>query len=163
MPGIALLDVIGKVIGSLIQNRLQKLADVVLPETQCGFRRGRSCIDQIFTVSQTVEKFYEHRTRGYLIFVDLRKAYDSFPRAAPWKALAVFGVPPPLIYLLSSFHENMSACVGLGNAHTDSITSNNSLRQGCTIAPVLFNLYFSLVIEKWLTDMKATSCDEDRI
>ena len=27
--GIALLDVIGKVVGSLIQNRLQKLADVL--------------------------------------------------------------------------------------------------------------------------------------
>ena len=157
--GIALLDVIGKVVGSLIQNRLQKLADV-LPEMQCGIRRGRSCIDQIFTVSQTVEKFYEPRTRGHLIFVDLRKAYDSVPRAALWKALAVLGVPPPLINLLSSFHENMSACVRVGNSHTDSITINNGLRQGCTIAPVLFNLYFSLVIEKWLTDMKATSCDE---
>ena len=54
----------------------------------------------------------------------------------------------------------MSACVRVGNSHTDPITINNGLRQGCTIAPVLFNLYFSLVIEKWLTDMKATSCDE---
>ena len=158
--GIALLDVIGKVVGSLIQYRLQKLADVVLPETQCGFRRGHSCIDQIFTVSQTVEKFYEHQTHGHLIFVDLRKAYDSVPRAALWKALAVLGVPPLLINFLSTFHENMSACVRLGNSHTDSITIYNGLRQGCTIAPVLFNLYFSSVIEKWLTDMKATSSDE---
>ena len=38
--GIALLDVMGKVVARLIQVRLQKLADKVLPESQCGFRRG---------------------------------------------------------------------------------------------------------------------------
>ena len=45
--GIALLDVVGKLFGCVLQNRLQQLSDI-LPEAQCGFRHGRSCTDMIF-------------------------------------------------------------------------------------------------------------------
>ena len=39
--GIPLLDVMGKVMVRVIQGRLQKLAEWVLPKSQCGFSRGR--------------------------------------------------------------------------------------------------------------------------
>ena len=48
--GIALLDVVGKVAARIVQTRLQTLAEQVLPETQCGFRRGRGCTDMLFVV-----------------------------------------------------------------------------------------------------------------
>ena len=70
--GIALLDVVGKLVGRIVQNHLQKLAEQVLLESQCGFRRGRSCTDMIFMVRQLAEKVTEHNTKQY--FVDLHKA-----------------------------------------------------------------------------------------
>ena len=109
--GIALLDVVGKVAGRLVQDRLQVLAEQELPESQCGFRRGRSCADQIFTVLQVVEKWYEHRESGFIIFVDLKKAYDSVPREALWRGLAVLGVPESLI-LYSSVVSFGHVCQG---------------------------------------------------
>lgn len=54
--GIALLDVVGKVVAGVLQERLQK---VKLSESQCGFRKGRTCIDIIFTIRQLVEKSWE--------------------------------------------------------------------------------------------------------
>jgi len=36
--GIASLDVVGKMLGKSVQNCLQKLAEKVLPESQCGLR-----------------------------------------------------------------------------------------------------------------------------
>ena len=74
--GIALLDVIGKVVVRVNQGRLHKLAERVLPEFQCGLRRGHGCTDMVFTVRQLTEKAIEHRARQYVIFVDLKKAYD---------------------------------------------------------------------------------------
>ena len=38
--GISLLDVVGKVVARVLQERLQKLAEDQLPESQCGFRKG---------------------------------------------------------------------------------------------------------------------------
>ena len=39
--GISLLDVGGKLFAKTIQSRLQDVAEDVLPDSQCGFRRGR--------------------------------------------------------------------------------------------------------------------------
>ena len=77
--GISLLDVVGKLLGRIVQNHLQKLAERVLPESQCGFRRGRSCTDMIFMVRQLAEKATERNAMQYFVFVDLCKAYDSVP------------------------------------------------------------------------------------
>ena len=147
--GIVLLDVVGKVVARVIQERLQQLAEEELPEAQCGFRKGRSCSDMIFTVRQLVEKAIEHRAKKFLLFVDLKKAYDSVPRTALWYALKKLGVPDLAIDIIRSFHEGMRAKVSINGELLEEIKVRNGLRQGCTMAPVLFNLYACLVFERW--------------
>ena len=102
--GIALLDVVGKLVTRVLQERLQKVAEQELPESQCGFRKGCSCSDMIFTVRQLVEKTIEHGAKLFLVFVDLEKAYDSVPRAALWHALHKLGIPTLVIDIICSFH-----------------------------------------------------------
>ena len=47
--GISLLSVAGKVLAKIMLTRLfEHVVYLVLPESQCGFRRGRSTIDLIF-------------------------------------------------------------------------------------------------------------------
>lgn len=47
---MSLLDVVGKVLASVIQSSVQVIAAEFLPESQCKFRRGRSCTGMIFCV-----------------------------------------------------------------------------------------------------------------
>ena len=63
-------DVAGKVVARILQETLQMLAEQELPESQCGFRRGRSCTDMIFTVRQLTEKTIEHQAKQFLLFID---------------------------------------------------------------------------------------------
>ena len=79
-------------------------------------------------------------------FVDLRKAYDSVPRLALWQVLKKSGVPPQMLKIIASFHENMQAEVRIGGVLSESFRVRNGLRQGCTLAPTLFNLFFSAVV-----------------
>ena len=65
------------------------------------------CVDMLFCARQLVEKAYEHNSKMFLLFVDLRKAYDSIPRQAMWKVLAKYGVPQVMINLLRSLHKGM--------------------------------------------------------
>ena len=58
--GISLLDVVGKVMGRVILERLQVIAELLLVDSQCGFHRGRSCVDMIFVAKQLMEKTREH-------------------------------------------------------------------------------------------------------
>ena len=48
--GISLLSVVGKVFARVALTKLQIVAERTLPESQCGFRTGRSTIDMIFSV-----------------------------------------------------------------------------------------------------------------
>ena len=89
--------------------------------------------------------------KQFFIFVDLRKALDSVPREALWKVLGKLGVPEVLINIVKSFHENMTAQIRLDGELLEGIDVNNGLRQGCTIAPTLFNLYSCAVTERWFS------------
>ena len=43
----------------------------------------------------------------------------------------------------------MTAVVRASDGTTDDIHGRNGLRQGCTMAPVLFNLYFAAMVGCW--------------
>ena len=59
--GISLLEVVGKVVARVVQNWLQELAEKLLPESQCGFGKGRGCNDMTFTISQISEKTFQRK------------------------------------------------------------------------------------------------------
>ena len=87
-----------------------------------------------------MEKSREHDESLFVLFVDLRKAYDSVPRQALWCVLERYGVPLTMVSVIKSFHKGMTAVVRVGDSLTDDIEVTNGLRQGCTLAPTLFNL-----------------------
>ena len=148
--GICLLDVFGKLFARILQQKLQRVAEEELAETQCGFRRGRGCMDMIFCTRQMVEKAIEHREQLFLVFVDLRKAYDSVPREAMWRVLEKYGFPVQMINIIRSFHEDMSAELKIGGKLLEGrVGVSSGLRQGSTMAPALFYLFFNLAVEEW--------------
>ena len=58
--GISLLCIAGKLISRILLNRLiDSVAEETLPESQCGFHRGRSTTDMVFTLKQLQEKSKE--------------------------------------------------------------------------------------------------------
>lgn len=146
---ISLLDVMGKVFAKVVQGHLQDVVEDVVSESQCGFRKERGCIDMIFCARQLVEKAREHDTSVYMLFVDLSKAYDSIPRQTLQLLLQKYGLPPMMVKIIMSLYEQMKAEVLVGGETTPVFEVTNGLRQGCTIAPTLFNLFFNAVIECW--------------
>ena len=78
-----------------------------------------------------------------------RKAYDSVPTCTLWRVLEKVGVPPNILRIIRSFHDGMRAEVRVDVTATDSIEVKNGLRQGCTLAPTVFNIYYSSVVANW--------------
>jgi hypothetical protein len=60
--GIALLSTTYKVFSKILLGRLEPLAEECIGDYQCGFRKGRSTIDQLSTIGQLMEKKFEFRT-----------------------------------------------------------------------------------------------------
>ena len=89
------------------------------------------------------------------MFIDLKKAYDSVLRDALWTVLVKCGVPPRMLSIIKSFHDDMETIVRVGDAVANRFEVRNGLHQGCTMAPTLFNLYFNAMVSVW-----RDQCDE---
>ena len=59
--GISLLSIASKILARILLNRHRnsQITPQALPETQCGFRSGRSTMDMIFSLRQVQEKCLE--------------------------------------------------------------------------------------------------------
>jgi hypothetical protein len=145
--GIALLSTPSKILCRAILNRLKPLVESLLREGQFGFRRGHGCTDHLFSLRVMMEKAREFRYPLYMCFVDLRKAYDSVNREALSKVLQVsFNLPTKLISIIRTFHKNSTAAVRAYGKRSAEFDVTSGVRQGCVLAPTLFNLYFDLII-----------------
>jgi len=78
--GISLLNSAYKIFSNILLNRLEPYVEENLGEYQCGFRKGRSTIEQLSVIGQIIEKKYEYRQKIWQLFIDFKKAYDSVHR-----------------------------------------------------------------------------------
>ena len=77
---ITLLSVAGKLLPSVLNNRLEKVAAkfTTLCENQAGFRKGYRTTDHIFTLSTIISHFINaQKTEIFARFVDFTKAFDK--------------------------------------------------------------------------------------
>lgn len=82
--GISLLDTAYKVLSIAVLHRLEKYSTEIIGEYQCGFMKGKSTTDHIFTLRQVMEKYYEYDKDLHMIFIDFQQAYDSIIRDRLW-------------------------------------------------------------------------------
>lgn len=76
---IRVTNSITKILEKIIRNHTEKQFKTC--EEQCGFIAGRSCMDNIFTLIQLLEKAEAKEKEIHLIFIELGKAYDSVPKS----------------------------------------------------------------------------------
>ena len=92
-----------------------------------------------------IEKAIEHNTKIFMLFIDLRIAYDLVPR----QALESYRIPESMQWMIRPLHDEIIAKVTADGQVAPEFEVRNGLRQGCVIAPTLFNLYFNLVFGQW--------------
>ena len=79
--------------------------------------------------------------------------YDCVPRNALWRVLRVYGVHQKLVELLEDLHTGTQAAVRMGGGLSEGFDVRSGVRQGCVIAPLLFNIYIHFVVKQALALM----------
>ena len=92
--GITLLSVVGKVFCKIVSDRLvwHLESGGVLHEGQAGFRAKRSCVDNIYVLSELVQGRLREGKKTYAFFLDVQKAYDTVWRNGHWVKMWELGV-----------------------------------------------------------------------
>lgn len=135
----------------MIKNKLQPIVENILQEEQCGFRKGRSCVDAIFTIKQIMEKRIEFNLPTYLLFLDYVKAYDKVNRSKLWNIMSEYQIPSSLLNAIKSLYDQTEIKIRMQNTKTPNmnIRVNLGLRQGCGLSPLLFDIYMNKILEEW--------------
>ena len=145
--GISLLSVPGKVLALVLLERMQVIVEPQLLEAQCGFKKGRSTVDQIWLTRQVVERAAEYHTPVYLCFVDLIKAYDSVDRAALLAVLRSFAVPNQLVNLVGELYSGTKCRVRTTEGTSEAFEVKTGVKQGCILSPLPFNCFLDRIVK----------------
>ena len=95
---------------------------------QCGFVKGKSTVDHIFTLRQTMEKYYEFDKDLYMLFVDYKQAYDRVNRKELWKAMILFGIPQKYVNLIKMYNDKTLLKVRFLQRLSPAFEVNSGLR-----------------------------------
>ena len=137
--GITLLSVPGKVFAHLLLARCRDhLLETQRPE-QSGFTPKKSTTDRILALRVLVERRREFQRGLLAAYVDLKKAFDSVHRESLWELLRLRGMPAGIIGLISGLYSGTESAVKCGGGTSDFFPISSGVRQGCVLAPTLFN------------------------
>ena len=88
--GIFLLNTAYKVVSNIIFDRLLPYVENNIKDYQCGFFKGISTMDQIFTLKQILEKTLEYAVETYHLLIDFQAAYDRVNRDRLYQACLLY-------------------------------------------------------------------------
>ena len=77
--GIMLLSIPGKVFYRILLDRMKDVIDPQLRDQQAGFRKDRSCTDQIATLRIILEQSLEWNSPLFINFKQTKSSHSSIP------------------------------------------------------------------------------------
>jgi hypothetical protein len=146
--GISLLNVVYKIFTNILHERINIVAEEILGDNQCGFRKNRSITDQCFVVSQIFEKFFEFNIDIHCLFIDFKQAFDSLNRQKIYSILQKSGIPKKLIELVKMTLTNTNAKVLIQNETTEPFDIISGVKQGDTLSTLIFNVVLNDAIKE---------------
>ena len=145
--GIALLEVMYKLVSAICNRRMQR--GIEFDDAIHGFRRGRGTGTAIMEAKLLMQLHCRQNEPLFMIFIDLKKAYDTLDRSAALRVLKGYGVGPNILRILASTWENDTMVPRQSGYFGRSFHAERGVRQGDIISPLIFNVMVDVVVRHW--------------
>ena len=145
---ISLLSHIYKLFMTIIGNRITNDLYSCLPISQAAYQPGRGTVEQIFALSQMIEKSIEFNKPLYLVFIDFTKAFDSIKLDKLWSILDKTPLNKNYINLLKSVYDGSQASIKTDLGNTRFVDIRKGVKQGDMLSAILFCVALAAVILK---------------
>jgi len=145
---ISLLSATYKILSNILLSNLTPYAEEIIGDHLCRFQHNRSTTDLIFCICQIFEKKWEYNKAVHQLFIDFKKAYDSFRREALYNIVIEFGIPMNLVRLIKMCLNETYSRVQVGKHLFDMFCIRNGLKQADALSPFLFNFALEYAIRR---------------
>ena len=137
------MSTVAKLFSAILNDRIYAYLDEnsLLCEEQNEFRKLRSCLDHMYTLTTIIRNRKEQNLQTFLCFVDFAKAFDSVNRDCLWYKLQNIGINGKVYNIIKSLYWNIESGVRVDNRLTDWFSVYSGVRQGDNLAPTLFAIY----------------------
>ena len=135
--GISLRSTVSTLFQIVLLQRLQNGLEGLLRENQCGFRKNRSCIDQIYSLRCIIHNCIEYHIPLSINFIDFKAAFDSINRGFIWRAFDHYGLPQKYIRVLKAFFNNTLSAVRHNGELSNWFPVKSGTGQGDIVGPSL--------------------------
>ena len=144
---IALTDHIGKILESIVTDRLNALLEEneVIKNSQSGFRGKRQTLDHISRIVHTAQQCKDKQKITGAVFLDLEKAYDLLWREGCLEEIEKVGISGKLYNYILNFLQNRTFQVKVKNSLSETYQQQNGVPQGAVISPTLFNILMNSI------------------
>ena len=140
---ISLLSSTSKVLESLI---FQKIIDFIRPQIslhQFGFLSNRSCLHKLLMLLYSIVSALDRKYQTDVIFLDIRKAFDTVCHKQLLFKLSLIGISGPLWSWFQSYLSNRSHMVRVDGWESNCLPVRSGVPQGSILGPLLFLVYIN--------------------
>ena len=145
---IALTSCTFKLFERMILGRLTYFLEQqdILSPVQAGFRPGRSTVDQVLLLSQSIaDSFHQSNpgARTVLATVDFAKAFNSVWHSAFLSKLLSLDLPLCFVEWIRSYLSDRRSKIRICNSYSCPFRLERGVPQGSVLGPVFFSLYIN--------------------
>ena len=130
---------------TIVRNHIVKhlLDNELISPSQHGFTKGRLCLTNLLEVLEEWTEILDGGDCLDVIYLDLKKAFDTVPHRRLIAKLKAYGIRGEVIKWVECFLKNRKQRVKLNGASSDEADVLSGVPQGSVLGPILFLVYIN--------------------
>ncbi len=142
---ISILPIVTKILERAIHNQLYLFLcnHNLLANCQSGFRKFHSTMTTLIHVTDYLQENADRGNGTGMLFLDLKKAFDTVDHDLLIEKLRKYGVAPSSLAWFRNYVKDRKQIVELGDTRSDWENIKTGVPQGSILGPLLFIIYIN--------------------